>query len=355
VSVSSRRLRVVLDGVGALLLLLSIGSVLIAAGKGGTPGPDVALLIGTAIVLVAGRLLGSVHRGIVPAVVVVRGVAVVASGPLIGGGPLEGAFRYRNATGAFCVLATVAALMAAASVPRRWIRFLAILAALAFATVAAFDSAASGLSLLVIVIALIGLMGPRGVRTSIVALATLFVVVLAATIVLGAGYRPGGDTVAVRALTERRLVLWHEALQIIRAHPGGVGPGRFSEVSPIASRDADARWAHNEFLQQGVELGVLGLVLLLLIVLWGFARLWVHPSPDLFVELGAAALAALSIHACVDYVLHFPAIPLAAAALVGTAQAAPFRRSRRDDDDPRQESLQSDAHSSRVGGAPPTG
>ena len=43
------------------------------------------------------------------------------------------------------------------------------------------------------------------------------------------------------------------------------------------------------------------------------------------VALGAAALAALVIHACVDYVLHFPAVPLAAAALVGTAQAVPVQ------------------------------
>ena len=179
--------------------------------------------------------------------------------------------------------------------------------------------------------------------------------VFAATVVLGAGYRPHQDNVVVRALTERRIVLWHESLQIIAAHPGGIGPDRFSDVSRTARQDPDARWAHNEFLQQGVELGVAGLAILLLIVLWGFARLWVHPSPDMVVGLGAAALAALSIHACVDYVLHFPALPLTAAALVGTAQAVPFRRSRRDHDDARQEGLESDAHPAGLAGAPPPG
>ena len=233
-----------------------------------------------------------------------------ASGPLVGGGPLDGPFGYRNATGAFCVLATIAALMVAAAVPRWWMRIPAILAAVPFAIVAAVDSAAAGLSLLVIAVALIGLFGPLGVRVSIVALATLFAVAFAGTIVLGAGYRPGANNIVVRALTERRLVLWHEALQIIEEHPGGVGPDRFSEVSPTARQDRDARWAHNEFLQQGVELGLAGLAILLLIVLWGFARLWVHPSPDMVVAFGAAALAALCIHACVDYVLHFPAVPL---------------------------------------------
>ena len=326
VSVSSRRSRSVVDGVGAVLLLLYVGAIVVAGRKGGTPGPEIALTLGAAVALVVGRLAGLVHRAIVPAAVVVIGAVVVASGPLIGGGPLEGPFGYRNATGAFCVLATIAALMVAASVPRWWTWVLAILAAVPFAFVAAADSAAAGLSLLMIGVALVGLFGSRWVRVSIVVVATLFAVTFAGTVVLGAGYRPGLDNAAVRALTERRIVLWHESLQIIAAHPGGVGPDRFSQVSPTARQDPDARWAHDEFLQQGVELGVVGLAILLLIVLWGFARLWVHPSPDMVVGLGAAALAALCIHACVDYVAHFPAVPLAAAALVGTAQAVPSRR-----------------------------
>ena len=354
-NVSRRRQRVVLDGVGALLLLLYVGATFVASRKGGTPGPEVALILGAAVALIAGRLLGLVHRAIVPAAVVAMGAVAVASGPLIGGGPLDGPFGYRNATGAFFVLATIAALMVAASVPRWWIRVPAILAAVAFAILAAVDSAAAGLSLVVIVVALIGLFGSHGVRVSIVVVATLFGVIFAGTMVLGAGYKPRLDNVVIHALKGRRLVLWHESLQIIVAHPGGVGPGRFGEVSRTAMRDPDARWAHNEFLQQGVELGVAGLVILLSIVLWGFARLWVYPSPDMFVGLAAAALAALSIHASVDYVLHFPAVPLAAAALVGTAQAIPFRRSRHDHDEPRQEGLESDAHPTGVAGAPSPG
>ena len=170
---SGRRPPVVLDAVGVLLLLLYVGATLVAARKGGDPGPEVALILGAAVALVAGRLLGLVHRAIVPAAVAAMGaVALVASGPVIGGGPLDGPFGYRNATGAFFVLATIAALMVAASVPRRWMRVLAILAAVPFAFVAASDSAAAGVSLLVIVVALIGLFGSRGVRVSIVAVAT---------------------------------------------------------------------------------------------------------------------------------------------------------------------------------------
>ena len=89
-----------------------------------------------------------------------------------------------------------------------------------------------------------------------------------------------------------------------------VGPGTFAQVDRTARRDADVRWAHNEFLQEGVELGWAGFALLVLLFGWGFARLWVLPAPDIVVALGAASLAALGIHASVDYVLHFPAVPL---------------------------------------------
>ena len=186
VSASSRRSRLLVDGVGALLLLLYGGCDLRRPrGRAATPVPEVALILGAAGALVVGRLFGAVHRAIVPAAVVVTAALAVASGPLIGGGPLDGPFGYRNATGAFCVLATIAALMVAASVPRWWTWVLAILVAVPFAIVAAVDSAAAGLSLLVIVVALIGLFGSRWVRVSIVVVATLFGVIFAGTIIAG--------------------------------------------------------------------------------------------------------------------------------------------------------------------------
>ena len=159
----------------------------------------------------------------------------------------------------------------------------------------------------------------------------------------------------IRALDVRRVVLWHQSLRIIGRRPGGVGPGRFAEVDHAAQRDADVRWAHNEFLQEGVELGWAGLALLVLVFGWGFARLWVLPAPDIVTALGAASLAALGIHASVDHVLHFPAIPLTAAALVGTAQVVPIRRHRHDDDDPRQEGHEGGGHPPGVAGAPAAG
>jgi hypothetical protein len=97
----------------------------------------------------------------------------------------------------------------------------------------------------------------------------------------------------------------------------GVGPGRFAAESPTAASDPDLRQAHNEFLQSGAESGVLGYILIVSLVLWGFAALGTS-SERLSGPLAAAGLAILGIHASIDYVLHFPAVALAVAAVVGT-------------------------------------
>ena len=353
---SARRAAAIIDATGALLILLTIAVAEVAASAhGGDAGPLVALVLAVAGMVVVGRLAGRMHRVLVPAAVAIVAVALALTSGVLDRGPLGGPFEYRNATGAFYVQAVVAALMVAAAV--RWwpLRAVGIAVAVWFAAIAATVSVAAAACLIVVAVASIALGGARMARASIVAVALISVVVLAGTVALGVGHRPGADPVFARALTERRLELWHESLALIADHPGGVGPGRFQDVDPTALQDRDARWAHNEFLQQGVELGWAGLVLVVLLFLWGFARLWVHPAPDLVVALGAASLAALGIHASVDYVLHFPALPLAAAALVGTAQTVRSRRSRRDDDDAGQEGLEGDAHPSRVADAPAAG
>jgi hypothetical protein len=356
VSVSGDRSRAVLDLLGLVLLLTYVGTAFAAAATRGDAGPVVALLIASAAVLAAARVIGSMQRSVVPVVVVVVAIVVAwRAGWAVGGAPLVGPFRYRNASGAFFVQASLAALMVAGAA-RRWpVRIAGIVAAVPFAIAGAGASAAAGLSLLVVGVALLGLGGPRAARASVALAGMALALVLAGTVALGAGYRVGGDGPLVRALTERRLVLWHESLVIIGERPGGVGPGRFDRVSPTAIADQDARWAHQEFLQQGVELGLAGLALAVLVFAWGFVRLWAHPRPDVVVALGAASLAALGIHACVDYVLHFPAVPLTAAALLGTAQAVPLRRFERAGHGPGQEGVEGGGHPVGVAGTPTPG
>jgi O-antigen ligase len=324
-----------LDAGGLALLVAAVAWTFVsAAASGGAAAPVVALLVGSAAALVAGRALGSVNRVLVPALVAVTaGISMLVPGTF-DRRPLAGLFGYANAAAGFFALASVAALMIACSTRGTGGRVLAVSAAIAFAVVPIARGSLAPSSLLVLgPVALLVARDGRGVRLVVAGCTVLFLLALGATAAVGAagtGGSRGAPGVVEQALSQRRVALWHDALALMAAHPlTGVGPGRFAQESPVARSDVDATRAHQEFLQQGAEQGVLGLALLVALVLWGFARLWVTGSGDGFVALGAVALAVVSVHACVDYVLHFPAIPIAGAALVGAAQAAGSRPARR--------------------------
>jgi O-antigen ligase len=105
--------------------------------------------------------------------------------------------------------------------------------------------------------------------------------------------------------------------------PFGIGHDMFRFESPIALSDQDAFRAHHEFLERGAELGVAGFALMVLLFAWMFVRLWNVPRRDGVTALGAAAVAVLGVHACVDYVLHTPEVVLMGAVLFGTALVPP--------------------------------
>src|SRR6185369_4744596 len=106
----------------------------------------------------------------------------------------------------------------------------------------------------------------------------------------------------------------------------GVGIGRFAVESPTARSDADARWAHDEFLQVGAEAGIPAMALMIAIFLWAVVRLTATRRVRWGVAIGAAAVAALGVHASIDYVLHFPAVGFVAAGVLGSAVAIGERR-----------------------------
>lgn len=333
---------VTLNTAGATLVAAAVGwTLLTGSASGGSPGPVVALLVASAAALVIGCLAGGLARWLVPAAVVVcAGVLALSSRGALGPSPVSGPFGYSNAAGSFFVQAAVAGLMLAVAVRATPAKALGVAAALVFAaTPFIIGSLAAAALVAVLPIVVVLARGTRAVRLAIAGCAALFLAALAASMILGATYSGGPRTGTLerlidRTLSERRPALWHDALEIMADHPRvGVGPGRFRFVSPTALGDRDARWAHNGFLQQGAEQGIIGFVLLLLLFLWGFARLWASSEPDLVTALGAVALAALGIHACLDYVLHFPAVPIAAAALVGAAQASSHRIAIRTEND----------------------
>jgi O-antigen ligase len=298
--------------------------------SGGSAAPVVGLLVACGLVLVAARTVGSLARFIVPTAVLLAAVVVAAGSRtgVLSRAALSGPLEYLNADGAFYVQAAIAGLMVACC-GRPWLfRALGGAGAGFFASlpIIVHTAAAAWLVLVLPAVALLSatLAGARGARASVALFGSLFVASVTVTIVLGSAYsrtaEPGllqraGATV----VDEARLALWHDAFGIMRDHPEtGVGVRRYAFVSPIGSSDPDYRWAHHEFLQHGAETGVTGLVLLAALFLWGFVRLWAVATPGRITALAAASLAALGIHACFDYVMHFPAIPVMTAALVAT-------------------------------------
>lgn len=324
---TARMARARLDLAGVLLAAGTVVWTFFAANiAGGSPGPFVALVLASASALVIGRLVASVRPSLVPATIVAAATILAVTTPdVLSSFPLSGPFGYTNAKGAFFVQAAIAGLMVAVvsrSVP---VRVFGLAAAIAFGVVPFAAESMTGAALLILPLAALATRASAGGRTAVLGCAVVFLIALMATIAIGSTYDAGDRSGSVNrvvdsTLTERRAALWHEALLMMRDQPfTGVGPGRFQALSPTANFDRDARWAHNSFLQNGAETGAMGLLLLVLLFMWGFGSLGANPTPDNLSVLAAAAIAALGIHASVDYVLHFPAVPLTTAALVGAA------------------------------------
>jgi O-antigen ligase len=324
-----------LEILGLVLLGANVWWVYAAGAiAGGAPGPAALLFLACAAAYVLARLGGSSFPPLVPGalVAVAAGIALLTP-DLLSNAALSGPFGYANAKGAFFAQAAIAALFLALTSKAPLARLLGTASAAGFAVIP-FAAGSVASAILLIALAPIALAAgtSRATRPLVFGFAALFVMVLATTVVLGVRHSIGGPSgplgrAATTTLTERRLVLWHDALTLLRLNPGvGVGPGRFGQFSPTAQRDPDARWAHNEFLQHGAETGVVGLALFGLAFLWGFTRLFA--AVGRMAVLGAAALAVLGIHASVDYVMHFPTVPIYAAALVGAGSTSARRRLR---------------------------
>ena len=129
-----------------------------------------------------------------------------------------------------------------------------------------------------------------------------------------------------------RLDIWRNSLQRILDRPWGVGPGmyaytsfryRFPVEGTLARYAKRAESAHNEYLQMGVELGVMGVAVFaagiwLVGAEWRAAR---SRSPDVR-ERGlligmAGGLLGLLTHAAMDSVFHQPALVMVGVLFAG--------------------------------------
>lgn len=118
------------------------------------------------------------------------------------------------------------------------------------------------------------------------------------------------------------VLAWH----LFEAHPWlGAGPGleRLSATQPGGGLRV-YRYAHDEYLQVLAELGIVGALLLIGAVVLVLRRLYRFRQTSGATGVGVlAGMAALAVHAAFDFIWHFPAIPLTAAALVGLAVRQP--------------------------------
>jgi O-antigen ligase len=274
-------------------------------------------------------------RQLIPAsiVLVAAWLLVTRTKGTLSTAPLAGPLGYANAKASLFLQAAVAALMLVAAA-RGWVgRILGLVAALAFVAVplVIHSYMAAGVALTLPALALVVNGRNRGRLTAWV-LSVVLCLALLGTVLAGLSFRrmesSGNALNRVYAfLSERRPALWSDALEEMVEHPAfGVGPGRFPEFSAVSRSDPDdAAWAHNGFLQQGAEQGVIGLALVVLLFVWGLLRLGATPGGDRVTALAAVALAALGVHACMDYIFHFAALPIMAAALAGAGVVAPGR------------------------------
>lgn len=305
-----------------MLLLLLAGLAGWTALAGGRTGPQLALLAGVGGAYVVGRLLAAtawsrVLLGAGVAGGVVAAVLLAEDG--LSGTALAGPAGYGNANGALCTLGAGAALVAGWAPRTWWLRPLGlggagVLTGLAWQTGSAAATAACAALVLV---GLVVLVLPRVVRWLPWAAVAVLLLGIAGTLALAGGAAEGGQVGS--ALSERRVVLWAEALDLTRAEPAlGVGVGGFAEQAPTAVADRDARWAHSAWLQQAAETGLPGaalLVLLALAAVLGVGRAGRSASST----LAGAAVAAVLLQASIDYVLHFSAVAVLTSLLAGIA------------------------------------
>lgn len=287
------------------------------------------LAVGGAVVVA--RSLARRYPWTFPAVAAAAGTAVllVPDRPLLDG--LRGPLGYGNASAAAAVLVGAIAWVAAARAPApaRWIGW--VVGAGLLAVPVWTGARAATLSSLAVVAGLVGATTRRRHRMRLLLLLVAWLAVVVATTGLAAAHDRSEGTApparaAAAAVSERRLDLWADALELWQQEPVvGIGLGQFVQRSHTARGDRDAARAHHEYLQATAETGLVGVLAAsaaiapLVILMW-------RTMPDRGTAVAVMALGGLFVQAAVDHVLHFAVVVAGAVILVGIAMAdAPGR------------------------------
>jgi O-antigen ligase len=161
--------------------------------------------------------------------------------------------------------------------------------------------------------------------------ACLVTLAIATGVVAGASWAvaedalPAGLAASVEApLTPTRVALWRDAAALVAKDPvRGVGPARFSRLSPTSAGSADSDGKpHSALLQQASEQGAVGVVLLAAAFGWILYGMWRSPRSASVVLSAAGALTALAGLACLGNALSFAPVTAGAGLLAGLATAS---------------------------------
>ncbi|WP_436791319.1 O-antigen ligase family protein [Yinghuangia sp. YIM S10712] len=319
-----------LDLLGAVLIAVAgVWALIAAAGRPASPEGFLLGLLTAAAAYAAGRVAGARSAfGVCVSLAVAVAVLLLLSPDALSGGTLAEPLGYGNANGALAVQAVAAACLAAlCATSERRRGEMQVLAALLVSGVFATRSLAAVFGAVAVLMVGLTAQSARRRGSFVVAGAVCVALVAAGTVYLGgdrAERASGVRGTAAESLTERRIDLWHDAIESAKDHPSrGTGPGTFLADSPTARADADTKSAHSQWLRQAAEQGIPGVVWLLALLGWAYVRLWRSPQDPAVVAVGAVALTAFAVHASMDYVAEFPAVLVATGLVLGVATAGP--------------------------------
>ncbi|MGV9314291.1 O-antigen ligase family protein [Streptomyces sp. NPDC003691] len=317
------------DGVGVAVLGAAVGWALISA-AGRDSGPEGVLL--AVVAVAAGYACGRIAGALVPvatataASLAVLGLAVASPEGVPGvnaQSPVE-----PGDTGAAAALLAVsagAACCAAAAARRPGAR--AALRALALAVVATavvLGSVAGALSSAAVVLCAAAVTRARRRTAALAGFALVTAVVAGVSWAVATDALPPGPADGLRALlTDNRVALWRDAVELVEAEPvRGVGPDRFENLSATAQQTAGSDGKpHSALFQQAAEQGLVGTALLAAAFGWLLYGLWRSPRPTPVVLCAAAGLTVLAVLAVLGNALSFAPVTAGAGLLAGLATA----------------------------------
>jgi O-antigen ligase len=221
---------------------------------------------------------------------------------------------YPNANAALAVQLVALSGLVALS-PSARLRALAALA-LASVAVVANRSAAGIVAVVPVILAtLLAIRFSPGRRRWPAAIVGIVALSSTTVVLVALSRRAAWPSFAVQAFDEVRRALWLTGWEAFRsAETFGLGPGGFEAVNRFT--DPDVTSAHSLPIQVAVELGMVGLVLLVLLYLCGLA-VALSASTAAQSWIATAGWSALAVHAFVDHLLEYWPIPLAAGLVLG--------------------------------------